>query len=456
MRLDFSDALLKRTAFSEKPMSFIDQEPKNQLAAVIDLVAIETGNRAAREYWQQKQLENLLRHAAQRSAFWRKRIGAKKISGIKLSDLPILTRSDLTKQVETEGSLVPHGANARVRKHTTSGSSGTPVEFFVSELNGHYNQIRSIAQYFIEGRDLTLNRTRFKPSPDRIEGGFVAAKTSGWLGPLSALFKTGFNKEITHLHPNRDLLFKELRKDPIGYLVIQPRLVETLFPGSDVSFLAENGTHMFIPVAEEADKSLRDKFAAAKIAVRSNYSSEEFGWIGAECEDCPETYHVTESNVIVEVDNRNSMVVNGNRLGRVLVTHLHSYATPFLRYDIGDFATFAKHCQCGHDGPTLSNVYGLKKRLLKRADGSIVPFSMKAGHILKIVKCDEYRIRQIDVDTITLEIGGIDQLTTEQIAALTELFKKHAGDEFHIGINAVRKIDWGTDVKKLGFRSEVI
>src|SRR5215467_11038772 len=102
MRLDFSDAQLKRTAFSEKPMSFIDQEPKNQLGALIDLIAIETGNRPAREYWQQKQLENLLRHAAQRSAFWRKRIGAKKTSGIKLSDLPVLTRSELTKQVETE------------------------------------------------------------------------------------------------------------------------------------------------------------------------------------------------------------------------------------------------------------------------------------------------------------------------------------------------------------------
>ena len=64
MRLDFTDAPLRNRAFSEKPMSFIDEAPKTFLSAIIDVVAIETGNRAAREYWQEKQLQNLLEHAS--------------------------------------------------------------------------------------------------------------------------------------------------------------------------------------------------------------------------------------------------------------------------------------------------------------------------------------------------------------------------------------------------------
>ncbi len=71
MRFDFSNVPLKNRAFSETPMTFIDQEAKNCLASIIDLVAIETGNRTAREHWQNKQLQNLLQHAAQRSAFSR-------------------------------------------------------------------------------------------------------------------------------------------------------------------------------------------------------------------------------------------------------------------------------------------------------------------------------------------------------------------------------------------------
>ncbi|MGO9947694.1 MAG: hypothetical protein ACLPWG_12680, partial [Steroidobacteraceae bacterium] len=55
MILDFSALPFKNRAFSEKPMTFIDQAPKEFLSAIIDLIAIETGNRTAREYWQNKQ-----------------------------------------------------------------------------------------------------------------------------------------------------------------------------------------------------------------------------------------------------------------------------------------------------------------------------------------------------------------------------------------------------------------
>ena len=60
MRIDFSQIPLKNRAFSNKPMSFCDPDAKTCLSAVIDLVAIETGNRTAREYWQTTQLRNLL------------------------------------------------------------------------------------------------------------------------------------------------------------------------------------------------------------------------------------------------------------------------------------------------------------------------------------------------------------------------------------------------------------
>jgi len=455
IRLDFSEAPLKNRAFSEKPMSFVDEAPKTLLSAIIDMVAIETGNRTAREHWQHKQLQNLLEYAGRRSAFWRERIGANRIKGISLSDLPILTRGEVVKQVEAEGSLLP-GDTIATKKHATSGSSGTPVQFFVSEMNTRYNHVRSVAQYFMEGCDLTLNKTTFKPSlRKRTEGGFVVEKATGWLGALHSLFQSGIYKEIRHSRPNRNLLFKELMKDPIGYLVIQPSLIESLFYDDDISFLCENGTKMFIPTGEEADRELRDKFLAAGIPVRANYSSEEVGCLAVECKDCPENFHVAQSNVIVEVDNRDCVVVGSNRLGRVLVTHLHSYATPFVRYDIGDFATLLEGCGCGHDGPVLSNIYGRKKRLIKHSDGSVSRFGLTVRHILQIVKCDEYRIRQTTLNTIEVEIGGIDQLSADQTAVLKSLLKERAGDEFQIHINAVRNINWGNNAKRLAFHSEV-
>jgi len=81
---------------------------------------------------------------------------------------------------------------------------------------------------------------------------------------------------------------------------------------------------------------------------------------------------------------------------------------------------------------------------------------MKAENILKIVKCDEYRIRQTELNAIEVEIGGVGELTAEQIVSLKNVFKEHAGDEFQIRINAVQNINWGNDIKRLGFRSELV
>src|SRR6516162_988056 len=92
-------------AFSVRPMTFCDPAPKKFLSAVSDLLAIETGDRRARENWQKAQLGNLLAHAQRRSAFWKRRI-AKNVNKITLPDLPVLSRRDLIGQVTTEGSLL--------------------------------------------------------------------------------------------------------------------------------------------------------------------------------------------------------------------------------------------------------------------------------------------------------------------------------------------------------------
>src|SRR3954451_24436731 len=106
MRFDFTGMPIRERAFSERPMTFCDPEPKNFLSAIFDIGAIETGNPLARERWQTAQLHNLVKHAAERSSFWRQRIGAGKLSGVTLSSLPILKRGTVIKQIAEEGPLL--------------------------------------------------------------------------------------------------------------------------------------------------------------------------------------------------------------------------------------------------------------------------------------------------------------------------------------------------------------
>jgi phenylacetate-coenzyme A ligase PaaK-like adenylate-forming protein len=253
-----------------------------------------------------------------------------------------------------------------------------------------------------------------------------------------------------------DALCRELKKDSIGYLIIQPRFIDILHQHVDLEFLKRAGTAMIIPVAEAMDPETRKAFAAMGIPVRGNYSSEEVGAIGFECERIPETFHVATSNVIVEVVNDGALQFEHSGMGRVLVTHLHSYATPFIRYDLGDAATLEPRCPCGHDGPVLSNIYGRSKSLVKHADGRVSIFLLRGKEMTAVARFNEYRLRQTDLQTIVVELGGRDALAPEETEALIALVRSHAGDDIEVRIKPVAEIDWGQGTKRLGFVSDVL
>src|SRR5262249_33096342 len=154
------------------------------------------------------------------------------------------------------------------------------------------------------------------------------------------LFKSGENKHIEHFNLSRDdcrKLVQQLKNDDVGYLVANPRTLDIVSSLFDLSFLRAANTAMWISLGENVHQNVTKTFADLGIPIRANYSSEEVGLIGTECTKLSGYYHVATSNVMVEVVDRR-FEIDGANLGKVLVTHLHSYATPFIRYDLGDLA----------------------------------------------------------------------------------------------------------------------
>ena len=186
-------------------------------------------------------------------------------------------------------------------------------------------------------------------------------------------------------------LIEELRRDPVGYLVVAPLTLAMILSRGDVELLNELKVSECIIFGESADPAMVQAVRDHGISVRSSYSSEEVGQIAFECASCAGRYHVTTSNVIVEVVDV-SHDVGGTKLGRVLVTHLHSYATPFIRYDLGDLALLKDRCACGHNGPTLHALHGRATSALKHRDGSLHPFFIRGHELLKVVEFREFRI----------------------------------------------------------------
>jgi phenylacetate-coenzyme A ligase PaaK-like adenylate-forming protein len=454
VRFDFADLPFNARAFSDKPMAFCQPGVARFLTAMFELAALETGPRAAREAWQAVQATNLLRRAAIRSAFWRGRIDAH--GAPSLAALPILRRADVSEQVAKEGALLDAADRIAVNSHSTSGSSGVPVRFFVSEMNGNYNVLRSIAQYFIEGRDLTVNRTVVTYATEPVANGLSVEKARSWIGALGPFVNGGESKILSVLRPDAGRLWSELERDPIGYLSIAPRALEALLQHASPEDFKRAGTTMLVLIAEPLDPAIRSRFAAVGIPARETYSCEEVGPIAFECPSCVGHYHVATSNVIVETANDEGLRVDGAPVGNVLLTHLHSYATPFIRYEVGDLASLADGCRCGYDGPTLSNIRGRTKGLLKHPDGRLLQFYVSAADMTAIAPLDEFRIRQTGRETVVVEIGGRSSLTSAETEGFVELIRSHAGGGFVVEVRASETIDWGHGVKRLGFHNEIL
>src|SRR6516165_4585422 len=262
MKFNFSNYPIGGQGYSKRPMAFLDIVPGKLLGGIVELALIETGNRVARERWQRAQLRNLLAHAAQRSAFWRNRLGPKPADS-KLGALPILTRVELRRQVEKEGSLLRPSDGLEISMHGTSGSSGTPVEFHISQMNGRYNDVRYLAQEFMDGKDLSVNRTRFKTARAdvveklaKIPAGFIVEKQPTWLGDIGSIFSSGSLKHISAINPNPRDLIRELRKDAVGQLVGAPGILGALIDHSGARLLRELHVSEYVPFGESLDPAL--------------------------------------------------------------------------------------------------------------------------------------------------------------------------------------------------------
>jgi phenylacetate-CoA ligase len=457
MQFDLTHRWLRPNAYSDNPFTFLDQDAQRDLGNIASINLIENGDRTARENWQNKQLTNLLRHAHARSKFWRGRMPSRLINHDVFHYLPILTREDVAIQVSQEGALATNGGDSPSESYTSTGSTGTPVNIFVTPQIGYYNSIRSLAQYFINGLSLDENKVQILPliSLSKLEDRSSAASiTKAWAGPLGGVYRNGSNKRIKYLH-NNDLLISELEKDPVGYLVCPSRYVEILTDNYGIERFAKLGIKLWIHTSDHRDSEIVNSLANAGIRSLSIYSAGEIGPIAYECSKFQGYYHVAHTNVIVERDDDLTASFNGMPVGRLLVTHLHSYATPIIRYDVGDFGALEATCRCGHNGATLSNIFGRGKHFLRHPNGNLLPFYLSTRALLEAVHFQEARVRQEDIDTIKIEIGGRETITPQEELKIKNLLIAVTDPAFKIVIIPVRKIDWLGNPKRLFFASSV-
>ena len=79
--------------------------------------------------------------------------------------------------------------------------------------------------------------------------------------------------------------------------------------------------------------------------------------------------HVQAENVLVEILLEDGSACAPGEVGRVVVTDLHNFAMPLIRYAIGDYAEAGGACPCGRGLPVIRRIAGRASNMAIDAQG---------------------------------------------------------------------------------------
>ena len=352
--------------------------------------------------YQRGLLRELVRHAQSECPFYSERLSCLFTgSGIDLShwsDVPILTRAEATAHADTmQARRVPEilGNYSGVM---TSGSGGAPLKFSVNALARlAYNAALTRFAHW-HGADTSAKLAQLRIFRQGDAPRYPDGRTSkGWSGadPDAPTFELDMRTPV-------DDQIDWLVRHPSPYLVTLPSNAMALAYAASPEIARQLDLKIIFSVSETIIPGARE-FIAKRLGAKliGIYSSEEAGFIATECPDLPH-YHVCSEMTLVELVDDAGLPVAPGQPGRVIVTTLYNYATPFIRYDIGDVAIAdPSPCRCGRTLPLLSQVLGRTRHAFVFRDGKRVwPRVWNATAMQAFVPCREFQVVQVDFEKI--------------------------------------------------------
>jgi phenylacetate-CoA ligase len=184
-----------------------------------------------------------------------------------------------------------------------------------------------------------------------------------------------------------------------------------------------------IAAAERLFPKDRDELAQAfGPRIFETYGNREVMLIAAECE-AHDGMHLSMENLIVELvvrDGEQPRPALEGELGEVVITDLHNYGAPFIRYLTGDQAVrcSTQRCACGRSLPRLARVEGRTTDTLRDGAGRAV-----SGLFFNVLFAAlAHQVREFQV--VQRKDGAIDLklVPTRQFeAGLLEQLRSHCG-----------------------------
>jgi phenylacetate-CoA ligase len=188
----------------------------------------------------------------------------------------------------------------------------------------------------------------------------------------------------------------------------------------------------------ESQRNLIEK--AFQCKVYDSYRTREIGAIAQECEE-HDGLHINSESVYLETVADQKDQIDNKQNGKLLVTDLFNYASPFIRYEIGDVGSFAeKSCSCGRGLPLLQDIGGRLVDVLYTTDGrKIATITVMPNLIQLLGITNQVQFEQHSLDRLTIRMSE-PRPGSEIIEKQCKIAQKLFGENMRISYEFVDNI----------------
>lgn len=404
--------------------------------------------------YQRQLLLPLVQHARTHMPFYKTRL-APLMRGVDIdlerwSAVPILTRAEAQAATAAMTTANVPTSLGHIGRDETSGSTGRPLAFSTNGLQAVAARAMTDRLYRWWGLDGRRTLASFisrrkvpAPAPDGVT--FAGWRTGEPAGRHHLLdMSADTDQQIDWL----------LRRRPdylLAYSATLAPLAERVRArGMALKFEAVIGVSNV--VSDETRRLCREVLGAPLI---DQYGADEAGSIATQCRHCG-LYHIAAESILVEIVDAAGKPCAPGETGRVVVTPLYAYATAFIRYEIGDYATVGRSDPtCPIRLPTLNRIIGRFRNTFRLADGRIVYPLFSIAKLRDFVALLQFQIVQTSYDEVEVRYVPAPSAPPADEAGLGEYLRQEIDQGLRVKAVPVDAIPRSQDGKFEDFVSLV-
>jgi len=403
---------------------------------------------------QLRQLSVLLNHCLNHIPFYRSRLEgifepAQDLTLVTFQRIPLMSRKDIQEFGEQLVCPIVPQSHLPRGKGRTSGSTGRSIEFEYTRITSLFYRALNLRFHLWHKWNFTGKLAAIRMPRTRENNGKTGSARA-WM----STYKSGPFVELSAQTPIPEQV-EWLEQERPAYLLTYPSNLLALAKFYQQTAAEPPGLRGIDTTGEAVSNELRHLCESVwGMQPKDIYSCMENGILALQCPEYA-TYHVQSDSVIVEVLNDDNLPCRPGEIGKVVVTDLHNFAMPFIRYEIGDYAEVGAACPCGRTLPTLNKILGRRRNML------ILPSGDKLWPILPISEwsqlgpISQLQVLQNSIEEIEVRVVNSSLFSTAQKITLQSSVSEFFDNLFRIKLTMCEEIERSPSGKFEDFKSLV-